>query len=235
MEHTAVFEEQVSLTAKDMREKLGSIEDRLVEKLQMRLEGRCSRHGFVKPGSIKLLSRSMGSMEKGRFTGDFIFYLQVEATVLNPADGTVLQGEVIRKNKMGMYVSFEDAIRIIIPRDIHIGNEAFDRVEIGEKVEVEVKKSRFQVNDPYILSVGIFKSSKGKYAGRPAQNTFGKQTNSGLQVEEAADEEEEAVQEADDEEAPADEEAVQEADDEEAPEGEDLADMLAAEEEGASD
>jgi len=31
-------------------------------------------------------------------------------------------------------------------------------VEVGEMVEVEIKKSRFQVNDEYILSVGLFKS-----------------------------------------------------------------------------
>jgi hypothetical protein len=107
----------------------------------------------------------MGSLEKGRFTGSIIFHVQAEGTVLNPPDGAILEGEVIRKNKMGIYVSYKDAIRVIIPRDLHIGNEAFEAVEIGETVEVEIKKSRFQVNDPYILSVGSFVSSKG--AGAP--------------------------------------------------------------------
>ena len=165
MEHTALFEEQVSLTPKDMRVKIDSVESIVADKLKARLEGRCSRHGFVVPETMKVLSRSMGSLEKGRFTGSIIFHVQAEGTVLNPPDGAILEGEVIRKNKMGIYVSYKDAIRVIIPRDLHIGNEAFEAVEIGETVEVEIKKSRFQVNDPYILSVGSFVSSKG--AGAP--------------------------------------------------------------------
>ena len=164
MEHVALFEEQVSMTPKDMRVKIDSIEALVADKLRARLEGRCSRHGFVVPETIKVLSRSMGNLEKGRFTGSIIFHVQAEGMVLNPPDGAILQGEVIRKNKMGIYVSYRDAIRVIVPRDLHIGNEAFEAVEIGETVEVEIRKSRFQVNDPYILSVGSFVSSKGKGA-----------------------------------------------------------------------
>lgn len=166
MQHTAIFEEQVPLTPKDMRDEIESIDDILQKKLQLKLEGRCSHHGFVLPGSVKILSRSMGVLEKGRFTGSILFHVHAEGDVLNPPEGTIIEGEVIRKNKMGMYVSFQDAIRIILPRDLHIGNEAFDAVELQDRVSVEIKKSRFQVNDPYILSVGVFRSQVGKRAGR---------------------------------------------------------------------
>ena len=168
MNHTALFEEQVTLTPKDISREIESINTLLGEKLQTKLEGRCSHHGYVVPGSLKVLSRSMGYMERGRFTGSMLFYIQAEANVLNPSEGSELEGIVIRKNKMGMYVSYSvneggnEAIRVIIPRDLHIGDEAFEAVEIGETVKVQIKKSRFQVNDPYILSVGIFVSSSGK-------------------------------------------------------------------------
>ncbi len=165
MEHSAIFEEQVALTPMDLRQRRGkveSIDGLLQEKLQARLEEKCSRHGYVLPGTIKILSRSMGSLEKGRFTGAVLFHVQAEGRVLNPPDGQLLEGKVIRKNKMGIYVSYQDAIRVIIPRDLHIGDEAFDKVEIGETIRTEVKKSRFQVNDPFILSVGIFRGSVAK-------------------------------------------------------------------------
>jgi DNA-directed RNA polymerase subunit E'/Rpb7 len=168
MEYNAVFEEQIALTPKDMRIKIDSIDTLLQNKLQAKLEGRCSRDGFVQPGTLKILSRSMGNLEKGLFTGSILFHIQAEASVLNPPDGTVIKGEVIRKNKMGIYVSYMDAIRVIIPRDLHIGDETFEAVEIGQTVEVEIKKSRFQVNDPYVLSVGMFRSVKD--AGAPAKN-----------------------------------------------------------------
>jgi len=157
MEHTALFEERASLTSRDLRGQITDIDALLLQKLSTRMENKCSRHGFVLPGTMKILSRSMGYIEKGRFTGDIIFHLQLEGKVLNPPAGTPVEGVVIRKNKMGMYVSYDDAIRIILPRDIHIGNDEFEAVNVGQRVKVEIQKSRFQVNDAYILSVGLFR------------------------------------------------------------------------------
>jgi DNA-directed RNA polymerase subunit E'/Rpb7 len=170
MKYTALFEEQVALTPKDLCHDIASFDDLLKEKLQIKLEGKCSRHGYVISGTLNVLSRSMGVMERGRFTGSILYYIQAEADVLNPPEGEVIEGVVIRKNKMGMYVSYNvkeneseaEALRVIVPRDLHIGSEEFENVEIGERVNVQIKKSRFQINDPYILSVGMFVSSAGK-------------------------------------------------------------------------
>jgi len=170
MKYTALFEEQVALTPKDLCHDITSFDELLTEKLRSKLEGKCSRHGYVILGTLKILSRSMGTMERGRFTGSILYFIQAEAEVLNPPEGEELEGIVIRKNKMGMYVSYNvkegdteaEAIRVIVPRDLHIGDEEFEKVEIGERVKVQIKKSRFQINDPYILSVGMFMSSLGK-------------------------------------------------------------------------
>jgi len=206
MQHTALFEEQVALTPKDMRQDIESIDAVLLEKLSTNMEGRCSKNGYVISGTVRILSRSMGAMEKGRFTGNILFQVQAEATVLNPCDGTILEGEVIRKNKMGTYVSYMDAIRVIIPRDLYIGDEAYDAVQIGDRIQVEIKKSRFQVNDPYILSIGYFKGLAAKVASANAAVA--------AEADEAAEEgDEEVVEEAAEEADEADEEA-EEADEE---------------------
>ena len=229
MNHTALFEEQVALTPKDMSVQVDSIDAVLEEKLQKKLEGKCSRHGFVVSGTLKVLSRSMGAMERARFTGSILFHIQAEADVLNPPDGFVLEGVVIRKNKMGMYVSYstdkEEAIRVIVPRDLHIGNEAFEAVEIGENVRVEIKKSRFQINDPYILSVGIFMESLGKGAvaaatpAPPVEEVVGEEQPQA----EGGGEEDEEDEEADEEAEEAEEaEEVEEEEAEEVEEGLDL-------------
>jgi len=161
MEYTAVFEESVSLTPKDLRGQMkGGLETILEGKIRARLEGKCSRHGYVVSDSVRLLSRSLGTMDRGRFTGNFLFHVQVEGKVLNPPDRAILEGEVIRKNKMGLYVNYKDAIRVIVPRDANIGKDEFDLVEVGEIITIEIKKSRFQVNDEYILSVGLFVGRK---------------------------------------------------------------------------
>jgi DNA-directed RNA polymerase subunit E'/Rpb7 len=225
MNHTALFEEQVALTPKDMSVQVDSIDAVLEEKLQKKLEGKCSRHGFVVSGTLKVLSRSMGAMERARFTGSILFHIQAEADVLNPPDGFVLEGVVIRKNKMGMYVSYstdkEEAIRVIVPRDLHIGNEAFEAVEIGENVRVEIKKSRFQINDPYILSVGVFIESLGKGAVAAAPSAPPEEEVVDEEQPEAGEAEEEQAEEQAEEEQPeeqAEEEQPEEGEAEEAAE-----------------
>ena len=159
LEYPAVFEERIPLTPKDLNRLADiAVEDILIEKLRTKIEGRCSKHGYVVPGSLEVLSRSMGHVETGRFTGDVVYQVQSQGGVINPSDGTILQGEIIKKNKMGLYVEYKDAIRVLLPRDLHIANEEFENLQIGSTIELEIKKSRFQVNDPYILCVGIYRN-----------------------------------------------------------------------------
>jgi len=163
METIALFDENVPLTPKDLSRAAIKVRNVLQKKLRSKLEGRCSRDGWVKPGTLNILSHSMGYVESGRFTGDIVYHTKCEGRVINPSADTIVEGDVIRKNKMGVYVNVVDAIRIILPRDhpAHIGNEEYDSVNVGEKVTVMIKKSRFQVNDEYILSVGIFEGRSG--------------------------------------------------------------------------
>jgi hypothetical protein len=161
MESTAFFEKKISLTPAEFNEvKNSSIDSLLEKKARDIVENKCSEQGFVLPGTIKLLSRSMGFFESARFTGDAVYYVKLEGKIVYPADGIRAVGEVIRKNKMGLYVDYRKAIRIQIPRDLHIGSEEYENVEVGDLVEVEIKRSKFQIKDPYILASGIFIAKK---------------------------------------------------------------------------
>jgi F0F1-type ATP synthase epsilon subunit len=195
MEYTAVFEETVSLTPKDLRSEIKGLDTLLEGKLRARLEGRCSRHGFVVLDSVRILSRSMGAIDKGRFTGNVLFHVQAEGKVLNPSDKTILDAEVIRKNKMGLYLNYRDAIRIIIPRDGNIGRDEFDLIELGETITVEIKKSRFQVNDPYVLSVGVFLKRSDNVAAALAEKEESEEESKEESEEESKEESEEESEE----------------------------------------
>jgi DNA-directed RNA polymerase subunit E'/Rpb7 len=157
MESVAFFEKKLSLLPQEFNEvKSNSMDDILLKKAKETMENKCSEQGFVLPGSIVLHSRSMGYFEAARFTGDAVYYVKLEGKVIYPVDGIRVTGEVIRKNKMGLYVNYRDAIRIQIPRDLHLGNEVFDNVQVGDTVQVELKRSKFAINDLYILSSGVF-------------------------------------------------------------------------------
>lgn len=157
MEQIALFEEKIYLTPRDMnRIASQSIESILSSHLKEKLENKCSPHGFVIPNSLEILSRSMGQIENGKYTGNIIFHVQAQGRVYNPANGTRIVGRILKKNKMGIYMIYKNAIRILVPRDLHIGNEDFEALEPQDTIEVEIRKSRFQMNDKYILSVAVF-------------------------------------------------------------------------------
>lgn len=161
MFQTMYLDVRVPLTPAEMNILTGSdsIQAMLENKIREMHEGKCNANGFVKPGSVKLLGRSMGAAENGRFTGNLLFDCKLSCEVLYPTAGTVINTNVIKVNRMGAYTIYEDAIRILLPRDLHIGNEAFDAIKEGDTVAVRINRSRFQTNDSFIMAVGSLDSS----------------------------------------------------------------------------
>ena len=205
MESTAFFEKKINLSPGEFNEvKHESIDSLLEKKAKQLIENKCSEQGFVVPGTIKLISRSMGYFEAARFTGDANYYLKLEGKIVYPADGIRVICEVIRKNKMGLYADYNNAIRIQVPRDLHIGSEEYEEVEVGDTIEVELKRSKFQINDPYILASAIFITKKS--GDRAPISEEGKEGE--VEVKEAEEEAEE--EEAEEEEAEAEEEEEEE-------------------------
>jgi hypothetical protein len=127
----------------------------------------------------------------------------------------------MRKSKAGLYIIIEQAVHVMVVRDLHIGNKEFDAVELGDTIRVEIKKSRFQINDPHILSIGQFLTL---VSSAVAETVAATAAASEAVAEEAveAEEAEEAVEAEEAEEA---EEAVEE----EAEEAEEAAEATPAE------
>lgn len=161
METEAFFQEKVYLTPKDLQQEITSVDTILLDKLKERLEQRCSPHGYVMPGTLEILTRSAGMVDSGRFSGDWAFLVKAKGTVLHPPEGSLVEVEVLKSNKMGIYAVYENAIRLMVPRDLHLGDEEFDQVQVGERIRVEIQKSRFQLKDPFIVSVGIYRGRAG--------------------------------------------------------------------------
>ena len=126
----------------------------LLSKLRERMEGKCNSNGYVKPGSIEILERTIGECENGRFTGNLLYDCKIKCDVLYPTADTVVDAYVIKVTKMGTWAVLQEAMRILLPRDLHLGSKEFDDIKEGETVKVNIQRSRFQTNDPYIMAVG---------------------------------------------------------------------------------
>uniref|UniRef100_A0A6C0DJ34 S1 motif domain-containing protein n=1 Tax=viral metagenome TaxID=1070528 RepID=A0A6C0DJ34_9ZZZZ len=212
MESTAYFEKKISLSPTTIFNKVGrdkNLDELLLQQLKEKLEDKCSEHGFVLPGTLQLISRSMGYFEAGRFTGDAVFYVKAEGKVIYPADGIRVIGEVTRKNNMGLIVSYKNnSLRIQVPRDLHLGDDSdqFSAIQPGDFIEVELKKSLFQINDPYILTNGRFIRKVSSDAVAVQAVAEGEQEQEQSQDEEEGEEEDEEEGEEEDEESQEEEE-----------------------------
>ena len=200
MESEAFFQEKVYLTPLDLRSEITSIDVILLAKLKARLEQKCSTHGYVLPGTLEILTRSAGSVDSGRFSGDWAFLVKAKGRVLHPPEGTEVEVEVLKSNKMGIYAVYENAIRLMVPRDLHLGDDDFDQLKVGDRIRVEIQKSRFQLKDPFIVSVGIFRGLSGSTGSRPevappAETLVTQEVEETPKAEEEEEEEEEGAEE----------------------------------------
>jgi hypothetical protein len=162
MYNTIYLDERVALAPSEMNiiKNADDIRDRLEIKLRELHEGKCNANGYVRPGSLKLLAKSLGKSENGRFTGHWIYDCKASCEVLYPTVGSVVSCMVIKVNKMGVYAAFEEAMRILLPRDLHVGDETFDGLQEGQTIQVRVDRSRFQTRDSYITAVGKLLSAE---------------------------------------------------------------------------
>jgi len=156
------LDQRVALKPAEFQEASADIDAYLVAKIRKELEGQCCMHGYVRPGSTQILARSMGQAEHGRFTGDFLYYCKVKVLCLLPNADQLIEGRILKMNKLGGYALIVDdgqlreAMRILLPRDLHLGNTEFDALEVGQGIRIRLLRSRFQAKDAFIQSVGLF-------------------------------------------------------------------------------
>jgi hypothetical protein len=156
MYHTVYLDERVSLSPVELNDirAADDVKGILITKLRERHEGKCNANGHVRPGSMELLARSVGLAENGRFTGNLLYDCKVKCDILYPTTESPMDVTVIKVNKMGAYAVFEEAIRVLLPRDMHLGNSEFDAIKEGDVLKIVLERSRFQTNDPFITAVG---------------------------------------------------------------------------------
>ena len=170
MYQTIYFDERVALTPSelslisapdDLKKVQASINNILEQKLREKHEGFCNANGYIRKGSIKLIAKSMGIAESGRFTGNFLYDCKVSADVFYPVANILVDVKVLKKNAMGAYAvlsagadDIDEAMQINIPRDLHIGSEEFEAIVVGSIIKVRILRTRFQLNDRFIVAVG---------------------------------------------------------------------------------
>jgi len=128
----------------------------ILTQLRMNMEGRCSSEGYVQPESITILKYSLG---RTNFTKGGIDYdVNFQADVCLPHPGQIFRATVNLRTKIGIHAEISP-LKILIPRDLHIGNQEFDSVEGGQEIEFEVVGPQFKQQDKVIIVVGRLRTA----------------------------------------------------------------------------
>lgn len=128
-----------------------NIQASLLAQLKMQYQGRCSAEGYIHKDSLTIVNYSLGRVDylKGGANYDVTF----QADICLPHPGQKLKAPVTLRSKIGVHAEISP-IKVLIPRDLHIGNDEFDGINPEEEVEFEVIGSQFKQGDEYIIVVG---------------------------------------------------------------------------------
>jgi len=128
----------------------------ILAQLKMNMEGRCSSEGYIQQDSVTILKYSLGrtSYTKGGVDYDVSF----QADVCLPHPGQIFKATADLRTKIGIHADVSP-LKILIPRDLHIGNQEFDTLDIGQEFEFEVIGPQFKQQDKVIVVVGRLRTA----------------------------------------------------------------------------
>jgi DNA-directed RNA polymerase subunit E'/Rpb7 len=128
-----------------------NIQVSLMAQLRAKYEGVCIPEGFVQNRSITVVEHSLGRVNL--IHGGLDYSVKFQADICMPHPGQVFRAPVMLRSKIGLHAE-SLPMKILLPRDLHLGDTSFEDIKDGQEVEFEVKGSRFQQGDDSIVVLG---------------------------------------------------------------------------------
>jgi hypothetical protein len=131
--------------------------------------GKCIVEGYVKPGSIRVITFSSGIV-KGE---NILFNVVFNCEVCYPVSGMNLNCIAKNITKAGIRAESADEqpspFVLFVARDHYYANEYFNSIEENEKFVARVIAQRFELNDKYvsIISEIVPPHKEGKKETKP--------------------------------------------------------------------
>jgi len=130
-----------------------NLKQNLELKLQSMSEGKCIPEGYIKHGSIKILTYSSGNV----FNANIEFQTVYDCMICYPVEGQLVECKTKAITKAGIHAEAIDAdgiipIVIFIARDYHFTNKEFADVREGDKLVVSIIGISYNLNDEYITA-----------------------------------------------------------------------------------
>lgn len=128
-----------------------NVKQNLEKMIQKRTEGRCISEGFIKPGSVKVMTYSSGNI----LNANVEFQTVYECMICYPVEGMKMECIAKTITKAGVHAEVIDEdgtvpVTVFIARDHHFTQKNFSTIKEGDKLTVSVIGCRFELNDNYV-------------------------------------------------------------------------------------
>ena len=131
-----------------------NITEILEQILNNNFEGKCCIEGYVKRGSVKIITFSNGTI----MGNCVIFTVVFEYLVCNPPQGMRISCAVKNITNAGILAHIDEGeyspLNIFIARDHHYNIPYFSELKEGDIIMVRVLGQRFELNDPFVSVIG---------------------------------------------------------------------------------
>ena len=137
-----------------------SFDSIIYDKVRHTLENCCSKHGYIKKNTIKIIKRSAGYFKESHLNGNIAYDLSCIAEICNPVQDSIIKCEIIANNNLGLKAigMYEEMaiLEVCIPK-ITSGIQSevnIDSIKIGDHVNVKVCGKKFTLYDNMISIIG---------------------------------------------------------------------------------
>ena len=128
-----------------------NIRGSLLAQLGGQVEGKCGVEGYVQPKSSVILEHSLGRVDM--LHSGVQYRVRFHADICYPHVGQIFKAPVSFRSKIGIHAELAP-VKILLPRDLHIGNAEFDSIADSDEIMFSVLGAEFKQNDESIFVLG---------------------------------------------------------------------------------
>jgi DNA-directed RNA polymerase subunit E'/Rpb7 len=141
-----VLVEKISISPKYQNKHL---KESIAILLQNKVEGTCSKWGYIQPNSVEVTSISDGVLDTTAMNGSFIYEVRFKASVCNPPVGALVKCKVENINTYGISavnMSRYRVLEIIVPKDMNDDDEIdMNKIQIGSIIVIKVLRKKYDL------------------------------------------------------------------------------------------
>lgn len=142
-------------------------------RLERKVEGVCTKHGYIKNNSIEIYKITPGLLELSTLSGNIIYTVYFYADICNPVIGSIIDANISNINRFGILAEAGYTINnttysileiIIAKNSVNIQSEIdLELLKIGDKIKVELIGKKFELGEKKLLGIGrVIKDSSAK-------------------------------------------------------------------------